>query len=185
VLRQLIDELRRTPPLDRGEPSMAGLLSRAGSGPRAIPGPLISRPKAYTRICAYRDDKFEVVLLNWSPGAASAIHDHGDQHCWMLVLEGRLEVEDYERLDAGDVAGYARVEARDTRILEPGQFDLRSGRFDLHRVAATRNAPALSLHIYARPLRSYLVYDEGSRRCESALGIYDEVLAVYTDGERR
>ncbi|MGC1379485.1 MAG: cysteine dioxygenase family protein [Candidatus Baltobacteraceae bacterium] len=180
MLRHFIDQLRQTPPLERGEPGMAGLLSTASA--TSIAFPLISRPNGYTRICAYRDERFEVVLLNWAPGAASPIHDHGDQHCWMAVLDGRLEVEDFERLDAGDVPGYARVETRDTHVLEPGQFDLRSGRFALHRVGATRNASALSLHVYSLPLRAYLVYDETARRCETAVGKYDEVLPVYTDG---
>jgi cysteine dioxygenase len=142
---------------------------------------LISRPAAYTRTCAYRDDRFEVLLLNWSAGAASAIHDHGGQHCWMVVLEGRLEVDDYTRFDSGDVPGYARIEACGSRLMDPGGLDLRSGQFDLHRVTATRGGPAVSLHVYAGPLRKFLVYDESTRRCETAVGTYDEMLPVYSE----
>ena len=146
---------------------------------------LIFRSGGYTRTCAYRDARFELLLLNWAPGAASEIHDHGNQHCWMLVLDGRLAVDDYVRLDAGDLGGYAHVEARGSQVLGAGAMDLRSGRYDLHRVSATPDAPAISLHVYAGPLREFLVYDEAARRCKAARGTYDEVLSVYTEAAHR
>lgn len=183
MLRQLVDGLRSQAPSLRGPREMDRLLKQA-IGDWADSLPLISRPGTYTRTCAYRDESFEVLLLNWAPGSASPVHDHGDQHCWMLVLAGRLQVEDYVRLDPGNVSGYAHIEPADCRELEAGGLDARSGRFDLHRVAATRNGPAVSLHVYSAPLRRYLIYDELSRRCESTYGIYDEVLSAYTPAGR-
>lgn len=176
MLRQLVDGLRATPPLARGARDMESLLrgaaQRWGEGRR-----LISRSGAYTRTCVHRDDLFEVALLNWWPGAVSAIHDHGDQHCWMMVLGGRLRVEDYVRLDPGDVRGYAHIQGSGSSVLQAGGLDSRSGRFDLHRVSATPDAPAVSLHVYAAPLHQYLIYDELSRRCETAVSTYDDVLS--------
>lgn len=180
MLRQLIDDLRVRGPLDRRESEVDDLLARRAHSWRPD-RKLIARPGGYTRSCAYRDPGFEVLLLNWAPGARSEIHDHGDQHCWMLVLEGRLLVDDYVRLDNGEVGGYAHVEACGARLLGAGEVDLRSGRFDLHRVGATPDAPAVSLHVYAHPLRQFLVYDEAARSCALARGIYDEVLSIYTD----
>ena len=184
LFRRLIDELRVRGPLERGSSEVGELLLRSiGDWPAG--DPLVSKAGGYTRTCAYRGAQFEVLLLNWAPGAVSAIHDHGDQHCWMIVLNGRLEVEDYTRLDAGDVAGYAHVEPCGGSLLEPGEMDLRSGRFDLHRVAATADAPAVSLHVYSGPLRSYLIYDELARRCDLARGTYDAVISAYTEVARR
>lgn len=122
-----------------------------------------------------------MLLLNWDAGAASPIHDHGGQHCWMVVLDGELEVENYARTDRGDVAGYARIEARDAQTLGAGAIDMRSGPFDLHRVAAPHRAPAVSLHVYAAPLNEYFVYDPLSDRCERAAGAYDAVLSLYVN----
>ncbi|HYL27492.1 MAG TPA: cysteine dioxygenase family protein [Candidatus Nitrosotalea sp.] len=184
MFRRLIDELRFRGPLERGSSEVGGLLLQSVAewqGGEA----LVARAGGYTRTCAYRGAQFEVLLLNWAPGAVSAIHDHGGQHCWMIVLDGRLEVEDYTRLDPGEVPGYAHVEARGCSRLEPGEMDLRSGRFDLHRVAATNDAPAISLHVYAGPLRSYLIYEELARRCETARGSYDAVLSPYSEPARR
>lgn len=179
MFRPLIEELRLRGPLERHDREVEALLVQsAGSWPRQ--GRLVSRPGDFTRTCAYRDEQFEVALLNWAAGAVSPIHDHGDQHCWMLVLDGTLDVDDYVRADAADVPGHARVRAAGSRKLRKGGMDLRSGRFDLHRVGAS-DGPAISLHIYAGPLREYLVYDEFAQRCHSARGIYDAVLSVYTE----
>jgi cysteine dioxygenase len=133
-------------------------------------------PGGYTRSCAYWDERFEVLLLNWAAGAASAIHDHGGQHCWMQVLEGQLVVDDYLRADSGERPGFARVEARGSRLMSAGDVDLRSGRFDLHRVSAPAGGPALSVHIYAAPLKEFLAYNETTQRCQTVVGTYDEVL---------
>ena len=184
MLRRLIDELRSRSPLQRDSSEVGALLS-AGANEWPSGRRLVARPDAYTRTCAYRDTAFEIVLLNWAPGAASPIHDHGDQHCWMLVMDGVLEVDDYVRLDPADVPGYAHVEQRGSRRLEAGGMDLRSGRFDLHRVAARGGAAAVSLHLYSGPLRQYLVYDEPARRCETVHGIFDEVLSLYSEPLRR
>lgn len=175
MLRPLIGDLRDRAPLMRTTREMAELLTSACES-WSLDRPLLARPNAYTRTCVYKDRDFEVLLLNWDAGAASAVHDHGGQHCWMLVLDGQLRVDDYARLDRGERAGIAQIEARDSHLLEAGGLDLRQGRFDLHRVAATKDGPALSLHVYATPLRAFAIYDEAASRCHTVLGTYDEVL---------
>ena len=184
MFRRLIGDLRARGPLERGVSDVEALLERSLSEwPRDER--LISKQGGYTRTCAYRGAQFEVLLLNWAPGAVSPIHDHGDQHCWMLLLEGRLAVDDYVRRDAGDVPGFAQVEPCGYRLLEAGDIDLRSGRFDLHRVAAPGDRGAVSLHIYSHPLRSFLVYDESAQRCQSVRGTYDAFLSPYSEPVRR
>jgi predicted metal-dependent enzyme (double-stranded beta helix superfamily) len=175
LLQPLVDNLCSRGPLERSTSDMAALLA-ATRGSWLPSRPLLLCPGGYTRSCAYADERFEVLLLNWAAGAASAIHDHGGQHCWMQVLEGQLVVDDYLRTDAGERPGFARVEARDSRLMNAGDLDLRSGRFDLHRVSASAGVPALSLHIYAGPLTEFLAYDESTHRSRTVLSTYDEVL---------
>ena len=184
MLPRLIESLRARGPLERNAADMAALLAGGTSAWPFVPR-LAKKDGTYTRTCAYQDRRFEILLLNWTPGAASPIHDHGGQHCWMYVLDGRLEVEDYVRLDPADLPGYAHVEQSGARLLEAGESDLRSGRFDLHRVAATGKEPAVSLHVYAAPLRQYLIYHEFARRCETVFGSYDDVLPAYPEAVRR
>ncbi|MBV8373071.1 MAG: cysteine dioxygenase family protein, partial [Candidatus Eremiobacteraeota bacterium] len=109
--------------------------------------------------------------------AASEIQDHGGQHCWMVVLRGTLRVDDFVRIDAADVPGLAILESRGSRILERGDLDLRSGRFDIHRVAAGAEH-AVSLHVYSRPLDAYQTYDLHAQRCRTARASYDRVLPL-------
>src|SRR5689334_15229087 len=154
MLQRLVDDLRRKPPLARSTAEMAALLMTGLAD--WSPGRLIARAGGYTRTCACSDQDFEIVLINWSAGAPSPIHDHADQHCWMLVLSGRLQIDDYLCLDTGDVPGYALIRAAGSSVLEQGGLDLRAGRFSLHRVAATDDSPAVTLHIYSGPIREYL-----------------------------
>ncbi len=177
MLRPLIDHLTLRAPLERSTSEMAELL--AMRDPLLLGRPLLKSPGGYTRTCVHRAARFEVLLLNWDAGAVSPVHDHGGQHCWMLVVEGRLLVDDYVRLDHGDVPGAARVAPRGSRVMPPGALDLRSGPFDLHRVSALPDGPALTLHVYAGPLTEFLVYDESAQRCHTVLGSYDEVLPPY------
>lgn len=39
---------------------------------------------------------FNIMILCWGPGHASAIHDHADSHCFMKLLSGSLEEVRYE-----------------------------------------------------------------------------------------
>lgn len=99
MLDRFIASLRATPPHAREEREMATLLREVCIAGIGLKRPLAVRAGGYTRTCAYLDDDFEVLLLNWSTGAASPIHDHGGQRCWMAVLTGQLMVDDYARLD--------------------------------------------------------------------------------------
>lgn len=173
----LISNLRCTPPLERSEAEMAAVLSDVCSRGLVADIPLESRLGGYTRTCAYFDDRFELLLLNWSRGAASEIHDHGGQHCWLAVVDGALEIENYDRIDDdGKCEGRAAIVRRDAAILETGALDLRSGPFDIHRVANAGSKPAVSLHVYARPLRHFGVYDEFAQRCRAQRARYDAIL---------
>lgn len=173
----LIANLKSTPPLDRGEAEMAGVLTDVCARGLLQGIRLDSRPGHYTRTCAYFDDRFELLLLNWARGSASDIHDHGGQRCWLAVVDGVLELENYDRLDDGKRDGRAEIVRRDSKILEVGQLDVRSDPFDIHRVSNAGAQPAISLHVYARPLRTFGVYDEFSQRCRTVHSRYDAILA--------
>ena len=107
------------------------------------------------------------LLLDWSAGAVSAIHDHGGQHCWLVVVAGPASRGRFRagrcRPRAG--TGVARS-PRIARARGRASLDLRSGPFDIHRVCADEHA--MSLHVYARPLDEFSVYDERAHRCSHA-----------------
>jgi cysteine dioxygenase len=174
VFRSFVDDLRQVDPVRRGPDQMSRLLAAAANSVRTVE-PYVKGPASYTRTCLFADDRFEVLMLDWAPGANSAIHDHGGQHCWFVVLQGKLVVQNYDRVDDCATTGRAVLEWRSWESLDSGALDVRSGPYDIHRVA-TDNERAVSLHVYAKPLDQFLVYEPTLARCQTTHSTYDRVI---------
>ncbi|MBV8374987.1 MAG: cysteine dioxygenase family protein [Candidatus Eremiobacteraeota bacterium] len=115
-------------------------------------------PYAYSRTRLLVTPRYEVVAMQWSPGATSPIHDHGRSRCWVLMLEGTLEVENYRRECE---AATDPIGLRETGriVLRPGDVDYRVGPHELHRVTNPATQSAFSLQLYAEPIARYTVVD--------------------------
>ncbi|HUZ50203.1 MAG TPA: cysteine dioxygenase family protein [Candidatus Dormibacteraeota bacterium] len=114
---------------------------------------------AYTRTRLQRNAEFEIVAMLWAPGSRSPIHDHGDSRCWVVVLDGNLDVENFERLNDGTDA-VADLRSFAPSRLTSGAIDRRSGPKELHRVSNSFERAAYSLQLYAAPLGAYTVVDD-------------------------
>ena len=88
-------------------------------------------PEIYTRNLVARNEQFEMLVLCWSAGQESPIHDHAGQHCFMAVLQGRIEEQQYA-MPAEPAAGPLKPSAR--RIFERGEVAYIHDRIALHRV---------------------------------------------------
>lgn len=122
----------------------------------------------YARVRMHRSAAFELLLLAWERGQATPIHDHDGQAGWFTVLEGRLSVQEYAR--AGGPADLRDLPAdaeTDQVRLHPGRrYAVDAGRTvaeagapeTIHRVGAAEDR-AVSLHVYAGPLDSIVVFD--------------------------
>jgi len=53
--------------------------------------------KKYTRNLIASDKNFTLMLLCWTPGKESPIHDHPCEGCWMRVCTGRIRETVYQR----------------------------------------------------------------------------------------
>jgi cysteine dioxygenase len=126
-------------------------------------------PGLYTRNLVARNAQFEMLVLCWSAGQQSPIHDHAGQHCFMAVLEGRIEELQYAQ-PAAPGAGPLRESAR--RVFEPGEVAYIHDRIALHRVRPCGGEAAVSLHLYAKPIDVCQVYDEQSGAVLSKQMIY-------------
>jgi cysteine dioxygenase len=121
----------------------------------------------YTRNLVYRDAHREVLLLCWDTGAASPIHDHGGQRCWLRILSGVLLLEDFALLSGGRVPGPARLGPPRTRgPVGAGAVDFRSPEDSIHRVRVLEG-PAVTLHVYAAPVEECLIFDTRLHSCVS------------------
>jgi cysteine dioxygenase len=124
----------------------------------------------YTRTRLHRSDAFELLLLCWDRGQATPVHDHDGQAGWFTVLEGALGVQEYDREGGPDdlrsLAAREETAEGALRLHEGRRYVVEAGRSvaeaegpeTIHRVGPV-GGRALSLHLYAGPLDSFLVFD--------------------------
>lgn len=107
-------------------------------------------------ISIYRDPNrlFSVRLFVWEPNYPYHVHDHGS---WgvMGCLANQVRETKYKRLDDGSQCDYAELEVRAEAVIQPGQttfvLPLNQG---IHRMQAFGKKPALSVHVYGKPIRT-------------------------------
>jgi cysteine dioxygenase len=120
----------------------------------------------YSRVLIHRTPEIEILALVWSANGATPIHDHAGQRCWMVAHSGVFVIEDYRQVAGSRAPGHAVVEhVRTTENVSVGMPDVRydSDR-DIHRVSVAPGSDgAVSLHVYAKPYTSCLIFDEAGR----------------------
>lgn len=131
-------------------------------------------PLAYTRTLLHKTPEFELVAMHWAPGSVSQLHDHGNSRCWVAVVEGAIDVDNYERRDNG--AEHADLLYTSSQRLSAGAVDHRLNWRELHRVRNTGEIAAYSIQIYSPAITEYHVFDEKSGLYTTALAHYDSVL---------
>ena len=127
----------------------------------------------YTRTLLYKTSGFELVAMLWSPKSVSPIHDHGESRCWVVVMEGMLDVENYDRRDEREMN--AEIVHASSMTVNRGELDHRLSWRELHRVRNTGTAGAYSLQLYAPSLTTYTVVQEESGICRTVPALYDSL----------
>lgn len=118
-------------------------------------------------------EDWEVMLIAWSSGQVTPIHDHRGILGGMVVLSGTLAEERFNTPND-------RPELYDNRARPEGDLsDI--GPTVLHRLAPT-SARAVSLHVYRPPLRTMGIWDATGMLAimPSAFDVGEDVLARAT-----
>jgi hypothetical protein len=139
------------------------------------------RPDRYARHRLFRGPSYEVLLMCWDRDQDTPIHDHDGQTGWISVIAGSLYIQEYVRTggpaDLKDLvaSGAADIETApgstplilgSRRIVSEGESVAEAeGAEVVHRVGPV-GGKTLSIHVYAAPVDSFLVFDEvrGSAR---------------------
>jgi len=100
----------------------------------------------YARNTVFENEHFELVLICWRPGQASAVHDHGKSYCLYLVLDGELHEELFE-LDADGEPQPVKL-----RTWNTGEITVAAGH-DVHQIRNDSGRDLKTLHIYSPPLK--------------------------------
>jgi 3-mercaptopropionate dioxygenase len=136
------------------------------------------RPDTYARRLLHRDPegRYTAVVMTWGPGQQTALHDHAGIWCVECVLEGRMEVRQFDLLSHS--AGEYQFEPRTCVTAERGAAGCLIPPFEYHTLGNLRvDAPSLTLHVYGGEMDHCHIYEpaEGGtyRRVRRNLGYHE------------
>ncbi|KAJ9483023.1 hypothetical protein VN97_g10395 [Penicillium thymicola] len=123
--------------------------------------------RTYTRnLIDEGNGKSNLLILVWSPGKGSTIHDHANAHCVMKVLKGKLQEDLYSWPDQKQIEDGQISPPQLTKQTTYGenQVTYMSDKLGLHRVSnPDQDNFAISLHLYTPPnaaIHGFCIYDE-------------------------
>jgi cysteine dioxygenase len=135
----------------------------------------------HTRNKIFRNDMIEVMLICWPIGAVTPLHTHNGQLGWMTMIEGKLLVENYKKIDCNRpenqqvvgmdcLAGATRIEMQhleNEMAIPGGPLNTVDKTQTIHRIRnkAEWDERAVSMHVYSRPIDSCVVFDMEAQRC--------------------
>ncbi|KAK2769838.1 Cysteine dioxygenase [Emmonsiellopsis sp. PD_33] len=134
---------------------------------------LADASRAYTRnLVDEGNGKSNLLVLVWSPGQGSAIHDHANAHCVMKILKGSLRETLYawpqeDKLRKGEPSPLDIT--RDT-VYRENQVTYMSDKLGLHKISNPDPENfAISLHLYTPPNAAHFgfsLFDERTGRSQ-------------------
>ncbi|KAF2746671.1 hypothetical protein M011DRAFT_468368 [Sporormia fimetaria CBS 119925] len=110
--------------------------------------------KPYTRNLVHKGNgKCNLLILVWSPGKCSPVHDHANAHCIMKVLKGRLKETRYRwptvELNKGEKCP---LEVERETVYNQNEVTYMSDELGLHKISnLSPDEYAVSLHLYTPP----------------------------------
>jgi len=112
--------------------------------------------KHYTRNCIAQREAYELLLICYEPGQRTSIHDHDSQQAYIHPVTGHIVEERFEPVADGGLRQVSCV------VLDKDSFSYLSIGHSIHRCTNPGPGRAMTLNLYARPLRKWKVYDERS-----------------------
>jgi cysteine dioxygenase len=112
--------------------------------PRDLPVRFDGRP--YTRIPVHRDGRIEVVLICFSEGQTSSVHDHEGSNCVVRLVRGKI----LENLFIDDGDGMFRFERNHSLV--PGDVSGLDGR-QIHQLINLDKRGSVLLNFYSPPFQ--------------------------------
>jgi cysteine dioxygenase len=110
----------------------------------------------YARNLVHRTAAYELIVLCWGAGQQSPIHDHQGQRCWMGVLEGDVVETVYRMAPDAPMRLVRGVQRTFPRASVAYIVD----EVGWHRIEPAGGAPAVTLHLYSRPITECRTFDE-------------------------
>ena len=134
--------------------------------------------RGYTRNLIATDNKcYTLLMLCWTPGKYSPIHDHPCDGCWMKVLQGQIHEIRY-RVDpiTGSNCGDTLTCSQET-ICNEGEVLYMEDSMGLHKVGnPLETVPAISLHLYCPPFQKCKIWlnESYTQPCVTTISHFSE-----------
>ena len=153
----------------------AVLIDSMQSGSLEVPAPMKRpRPDTYARRLFHRDPagRYTMVVMTWGPGQKTALHDHAGIWCVECVVDGQMEVSQYDLLS--ESGGAYRFEPRNRVVAGRGTAGCLIPPFEYHTLGNAAETPSVTLHVYGGEMDHCHVFEpsgDGSyRRVRKELG---------------
>ncbi|KAK5657770.1 hypothetical protein OQA88_2843 [Cercophora sp. LCS_1] len=105
--------------------------------------------RGYTRnLVDDGNGKSNLLVLVWSPGKGSPIHDHGNAHCLMKILHGNLTETRYTFPESDNEAPMKVISEK---VYKENEVAYMADELGVHRVWNQGSDFAVSLHLYTPP----------------------------------
>jgi cysteine dioxygenase len=104
----------------------------------------------YTRNLVFKNEDYELIIICWKKDQVSPIHDHSDQNCYFLVLEGDIQEISY-KLEANSLFEFSRV------YMTKSDLGVVNNDHAWHEIQGITEK-AVTLHIYNKPIEHCNIY---------------------------
>lgn len=122
----------------------------------------------YTRNCIFENEKFELILICWEKNQKTPIHDHDGEECWVKVIDGTLK----ETLYKQESSGLTQIKST---ISVKGTISYMIDFMGYHKLENISGHRAMSLHLYAKPIKKCNVFDDHKKTFSSKTLTFDTV----------
>jgi predicted metal-dependent enzyme (double-stranded beta helix superfamily) len=135
-----------------------------GNGTLNLPGRYrVPRADCYARRLLYQDpqNRYTAVVMTWGPGQGTPVHDHGGLWCVEGVVEGQMQVTQFDVRRDGDGFRVSPVGAplaagvgSAGRLIPPTDYHVLAN--------AQPDTASVTLHVYGGDLTGCRVFTPGS-----------------------
>jgi predicted metal-dependent enzyme (double-stranded beta helix superfamily) len=121
----------------------------------------------YARRLLHRDPEgqYTMVVMTWAPGQKTALHDHAGIWCVECVVDGRMEVAQYDL--QGEHDGRYEFAERSRVLAGRGSAGCLIPPFEYHTLGNAAATPSITLHVYGGEMDHCHVFEpdaDGSYR---------------------
>jgi 3-mercaptopropionate dioxygenase len=179
ALREKLDEAVRAGSAEAiAQGVKAALVDTLKHDRLALPG-TFTQPRAdsYARRLLHADPagRYTAVVMTWGPGQGTPLHDHAGIWCVECVVDGDMEVRQYDLLEEKD--GLFRFQPQPCMEAHKGSAGCLIPPFEYHTLTNRRPSdPSITLHIYGGEMDHCHIFEpigDGSyRRVEKKLSYH-------------